>query len=116
MSMFAWILLTISRILPDPALQPSVASVLIRFRMHRIGMIAEVEQLARKDLDLHRYRWRDLKTDEAPKVYRMLRLTFGVNPSLFLAIVTVPAHLHTYAETFPTTAREFLHTMYVDQR
>ena len=64
------------------------------YSMHRVGMIADVEKmylqikLAPKDQDLHRYLWRDLKTKEAPKAYRMLRLTFGVNSSPFLAITT----------------------------
>ena len=71
-------------------------------------------KLSPKDQDVHRYLWRDLKTDEAPKVYRMLILTFGVNSSPFLAIVTVNAHVNKYAETFPDTTREILNNMYVD--
>ena len=65
-------------------LQANLASVLIRFRIHRVGLIADVEKmylqitLAPKDQDVHRYLWRDLKTEEAPKIYRILRLTFGV--------------------------------------
>ncbi|XP_067041142.1 uncharacterized protein [Acropora muricata] len=105
---------------PGPALQPNLASVLIRFRTHRIGMMADVEKmylqikLSPKDQDVHRYLWRDLKTDEAPKVYRMLRLTFGVNSSPFLAIATVNAHVNKYAETFPDATREILNNTYVD--
>ena len=81
-------------VLPGPALQPI--------------------KLAPKDQDVHRYLWRDLKTEEAPKVYRMLRLTFGVNSSPFLAIATVNAHVNKYADTFPDATREILHNMYVD--
>ena len=107
-------------VLPGPALQPNLASVLIRFRTHRVGLIADVEKmylqikLAPKDQDVHRYLWRDMKTEEAPKVYRMLRLTFGVNSSPFLAIATVNAHVNKYADTFPDATRELLHNMYVD--
>ncbi|XP_067049218.1 uncharacterized protein [Acropora muricata] len=107
-------------VLPGPALQPNLASVLIRFRTHTIGMMADVEKmylqikLSPKDQDVHRYLWRDLKADEAPKVYRMLRMTFGVNSSPFLAIATVKAHVNKYAETFPDATREILNNMYVD--
>ena len=52
--------------------------------------------------------------NEPPKVYRMQRLTFGVNSSPFLAIATVHNHAKTYAETFPYAAREILQNMYVD--
>ena len=101
-------------------MQPNLASVLIRFRTHRVGLIADVEKmylqikLAPKDQDEHRYLWRDMKTEEAPKVYRMLRLTFGVNSSPFLAIATVHVHVNKYAETFPDAIREILDNMYVD--
>ena len=109
-------------VLPGPALQPNLASVLIHFRTHRIGMMADIEKmflqvkLAPEDQDVHRYlwRWRDLQINEPPKVYRMQRLTFGVNSSPFLAIATVHNHAEKYAETFPDAAREILQNMYVD--
>ena len=107
-------------VLPGPALQPNLTSVLIRFRTHRVGMTADVEKmflqikLAPKDQDVHRYLWRDLQTDKAPEVYRILRLPFGVNSSPFLPIATVHAHAEKYAETFPDAVREILHNMYVD--
>ena len=71
-------------------------------------------KLAPKDQDVHRYLWRDLKTKKAPKVYGMLRMTFGLNSSPFRAIATVNAHINRYVETFPNATREMLHNMYVD--
>jgi len=107
-------------VLPGPALQPKLASVLNRFRTHKVGLIADVEKiylpikLAPKDQDVHHYLWRDLKTEEAPKLYRMQRLTFAVSSSPFLAIATVTSDISKYAETFPDATREILHNMYVD--
>ena len=103
-------------VLPGPALQPNLASVLIRFRTNRIGLIADIEKmflqvkLAPEDRDVHRYLWRDLQFNETPKVYRMQRLTFGVNSSPFLAISTVHAHAKKYAELFPNAVQEILQT------
>ena len=63
-------------VLPGPALQPNLASVLIRFRTNRIGLIADIEKmflqvkLAPEDRDVHRYLWRYLQFNETPKVYR----------------------------------------------
>ncbi|KAL9982837.1 hypothetical protein ACROYT_G004946 [Oculina patagonica] len=71
-------------------------------------------KLAPNDQDVHRYLWRDLRTDEVANVYRMRRLTFGVNSSPFLAIATVHAHANKYAEIFPNAVREILHNIYVD--
>ena len=83
-------------------------------------MIADVEKmflqvkLAPEDQDVHRYLWRDLRIDEEPKAYRMLRLTFGVNSRPFRAIATVHAHAKRYEETFPNAVREILPNLYVD--
>ena len=62
-------------VLPGPALQPNLASVLIRFRTHRIGMMADVEKmylqikLSPKDQDVHRYlpveRFEDRRSTES---------------------------------------------------
>ena len=77
-------------VLPGPVLQPNLASVPIRFRTHKIGLIADVEKmflqvkLTPKDKDVYRYVKRDLQIDEPLKVYRMQKLTFGVNSSPFL--------------------------------
>ena len=107
-------------VLPAPALQPNLASVLIRFRTNRIGLLMDIEKmflqskLAPEDRDVNRYLWRDLQFNETPKVYRMQRLTFGVNSSPFLAISTVHAHAKKYAELFPNAVQETLQNMYVD--
>ncbi|XP_068684143.1 uncharacterized protein [Montipora foliosa] len=107
-------------ILPGPPLQPNLASVLIRFRTHKICLIADIEKmflqvkLAPEDRDVHRCLWRDLQPNEAPKVCRMQRLTFGVNASPFLAIATVHAHVNKYKEMSPYAVEEILQNMYVD--
>ena len=107
-------------VLSAPALQPNLASVLIRFPTNRIGLIADTEKMfhwvkiAPEDRDVNRYLWRDLQFNETPKVYRMQRLTFGVNSSPFLAISTVHAHAKKYAELFPNAVQEILQNMYVD--
>ena len=48
-------------VLPGPALQPNLVSVLLRFRSHPIGIMADVKKtflqikLASEDQDVHRY-------------------------------------------------------------
>ncbi|KAK3704222.1 hypothetical protein QZH41_007842 [Actinostola sp. cb2023] len=107
-------------ILPGPALQPNLAAVLTRFRTHKIGLLADVEKMflqikiAKPDQDVHRYLWRNLNSDEKPRVYRMTRLTFGINCSPFLAIATIHAHATGYIEMLPRAAKELLNNMYVD--
>ena len=56
-------------VLPGPALQPNLVSVLLRFRSHPIAIMADVKKmslqikLASEDQDVHHYLWRDMKTD-----------------------------------------------------
>jgi len=106
-------------VLPGPALQPNLASVLIRFRTHRMGLMADVEKmslqvkLAPKDQDVHRYLRRGRSVNH-PKSTECKKWTFVVNSSPFLAIATVHKHANTYAETFLDAARELLQNMYVN--
>ena len=107
-------------VLPGSALQSNHASVLIRFRTNRIDLIVDIEKmflqvkLEPEDRDVLRYLWRDLQFNETPKVYRMQRLTFGVNSSPFLAISTVHAHAKQYSELFPNAVQKILQNTYVD--
>lgn len=67
-----------------------------------------------KDQDALRYVWRDLRSDDPPRVYRLQRLAFGVNCSPFLAIATVQRHAKECKEEFPAASMEVLSNMYVD--
>ncbi|XP_074645836.1 uncharacterized protein LOC141902095 [Tubulanus polymorphus] len=69
-------------LIPGPALQPDILAILIRFRQHKVALIAEkmFHQIGinERDRDSLRFLWRDLKTDEPPKIYRMTRVVFGI--------------------------------------
>ena len=107
-------------ILPGPALQPNLVAVLLRFRTHKIELMADIEKmflqimLAEKDRDVHRYVWRDMKIDKPSKVYRMTRISFGVNCSPFPAIATVRNHAERFELEFPQAAKCVKDDMYVD--
>ena len=76
-------------VLPGPALQPNLVSVLLRFWSHPIAIMADVQKmflqikLAKEDQDVHRYLWRDMKADVTLTIFKMTRLTFGINSSPF---------------------------------
>ena len=81
-----------STLMVGPTVHPPLIDVLIRFRNHRIAMIANVSRMYRAillteaDKDLHRFVWRD-GPDEPLRDYRMTRLTFGISASSFIANV-----------------------------
>ncbi len=71
-------------LLIGPTVHPPLVDVLIRFRSHRIALIADVSRMYRavllseSDKDLHRFVWRS--NTKAPLLdYRMRRVTFGVS-------------------------------------
>lgn len=88
--------------------------------MPKIALMADMEKMFlqikvdEKDQHVLRYVWRDLKSDDAPRIYRLQRLAFGVNCSPFLAIATVQHHAKECKEEFPAASMEVLSNMYVD--
>ena len=103
-----------------PALQPNLVSVLKRFSMNKVALVTDAKKIflqtkiADKDQDSHRYLWRDMKTDDQPKVIRMKRATFEVNCSPFLAIAAVQNHAKILKGQCPVAASEVIDSMYVD--
>ena len=109
------------RVLPGPAFQPNLVSVLLRFRSDPIAIMAVVKKiflqikLASEDQDVRRYLWHhDMKTDILPTTYKMIRLTFGVNSSPFLTNGTVQHHAEKSEDKFPEASEKVLSYMHVD--
>ena len=66
-----------------PTVHSTLVDVLLRFRLHRIALVADVSkmywtiELTEPDRDLHRFVWRT-NPQETLQDYRMTRVTFGV--------------------------------------
>jgi len=109
-----------SCLLKGPKLQPDIGHVLIRFRCHPVGLMADIKKmflqikLKRQDQNTHRFLWRDLQTDRKPDVYCMTRVTFWNTPSPFLSIATIHKHAKDHESEYPKAANEVKANMYVD--
>ena len=74
---------------PGPSLYPLITTVLNRFRLHAIGMSADISKmfrevgLASSDRDLHRFFHQDSSGNL--EEWRMCRVTFGITCSPLLA-------------------------------
>jgi hypothetical protein len=107
-------------LMPGPALQSDIVELLLRFRSNRVAMIADIKKmflqvmLNREDQDLHRYLWRDFDVNTAIKEFRMLRLTFGINASPFIAIAVIRKLATDYQDRYPLASKEIQTNMYVD--
>ena len=107
-------------LLTGPVLQPNLVSIIIRFRFHRVALMADIKKivlqikLARQDQDVHTFLWRNCDKRVQPKTFCMIRLTFGAVSSPFEAIATVQHHVEINKVTFPNASEVIKDDMYVD--
>ena len=107
--------------LVGPTVHPPLVDVLLRFRMHRVGLITDVSKMYRAvelpnaDKDLHRFVWRSSPQDNL-KDYRMTRVTFGVSASSFAANMSVKQNAIDFKDVYPLAAKAVDESFYVDDR
>ena len=106
-------------LLVGPTVHSSLLDVLLRFRLHRIALTADVSkmyraiELVKSDRDLHRFVWRS-DPDKPIQDYRMTRVTFGVSASSFAANMSVKRNAMDHALEFPKAATIVEKEFYVD--
>ena len=102
-----------------PTIHPPLVDVLLRFRLHRIAIVADVSKMYRaielpsSDRDLHRFVWRN-HPDDTLLDYRMTRVTFGVSSSSFIANMTVKQNSIDFAHKYPLATKVVDESFYVD--
>ena len=70
-----------------PCLIGNLLGVLLRFREEEVAFTGDISKmylqicLPEADTHVHRFLWRNLETQFKPKIYRLLRVTFGDKPS-----------------------------------
>lgn len=105
-----------------PLLTPSIADILMRFRAHKVGLVADIEKaflniaVDEQQRDLMRFLWIDdvRKDDPNIEIYRFCRVIFGMNCSPFLLNATLRHHVTEYYESDPALAEYILSGLYVD--
>ena len=102
-----------------PTVHSSLVDVLLRFRLHRVALIADVSKmyraiaLAPSDRDIHRFVWRS--SPDAPlEDFRMTRVTFGVSASSFVANMCIKQNALDHASVYPLAAKAVENSFYVD--
>ena len=105
-----------------PTFDQSIMDILIRFRLHPIAMIADIEKaflmvsVAPEDRNALRFLWTSTSQQDPAKLLhlRFTRVTFGVNCSPFLLNATIDHHIRSYQESDPCFVKTFLRSIYVD--
>ncbi|CAB4039144.1 PREDICTED: uncharacterized protein LOC100197852, partial [Paramuricea clavata] len=104
-----------------PNLIAKIFDILLRFRLNKIGVLADIKQaflnvgIDVQHRDYLRFLWYDLQAeDEQVVIYRFLRVVFGITSSPFLLNGTIRRHLSNYLEKEREIAQRVKDDLYVD--
>ena len=105
-----------------PNYVPQLFNILVKFRAHQVGLIADIEKaflmigIEEIDRDMMRFLWFENAHDPNPKVaeFRFTRLMFGLRSSPAILGATINHHLEFYKETQPETVKAIRDSLYVD--
>ncbi|XP_055590957.1 uncharacterized protein LOC129743040 [Uranotaenia lowii] len=106
-------------LLVGPVLQDELICLLIRFRKHKIALLADIEKMYRQidihpeDRALQRIVWRFDKQEPISK-FELTTVTYGLAPSSFLATRTLKQLADDEGHSFPLAARALVEDMYMD--
>ncbi|KAL0860934.1 hypothetical protein ABMA27_009466 [Loxostege sticticalis] len=102
-----------------PTLQPDLRHIVLRWRMPPICLVADIVKMYRQvkvdkaDADYLRILWRD-DTSQNVKHYRMLRVTFGVASSPYLAVKALQQVAIDEGHMYPMAAEKVATDFYMD--
>ena len=105
-----------------PKFNQRIFEILLRFRLHNNGFIADVEKaflmisICKHDRDVLRFLWvKDPHQEPLDiQVLRFKRVTFGVTASPFLLNATMRYHIESFKPFKPVLVNKLLHSVYVD--
>ena len=105
-----------------PNFGQSILDILLRFRLHEVALVGDVEKaflmvsVADRDRDVLRFLWiKDAKaTQPEIAIMRFTRVVFGVSASPFLLNATIDHHIKKYSSMDQPFVNKFRRSVYVD--
>lgn len=107
------------RCLNGPTIQPDLIEIFIRWRTHKVALVADIEKMYRQILVTPEYRkfqkilWRFSKHDPI-QTYELNTVTFGIKPAPYMAIFSTFFLAETFINKFPNTSERIKKDFYVD--
>ncbi|XP_058817777.1 uncharacterized protein LOC131681087 [Topomyia yanbarensis] len=102
-----------------PVVQEDLLSIIIRFRLHPIAVVADVEKMYRMvmvqpaDQRLQRILWRD-SVSEPVRMFQLTTVTYGTASAPYLATKCLQRLAEDGVESFPRAARALKEDFYID--
>ena len=103
-----------------PELLNDLFKVVLRFRENEVDFIGDISKMYHRicipeaDQPVHRFLWRNLKTDQGPDVYVKTVLTFGDKPAPAMAQIALRKTADEAKEKFPEAAQVLKDNTYMD--
>ncbi|XP_054713062.1 uncharacterized protein LOC129222571 [Uloborus diversus] len=103
-----------------PNLIENIPDILMRFRMKKIGIVADIKKaflqigVCKDDRNYLRFLWWKNKDCKEYRMFRHKRLVFGVKSSPFLLEAVLNFHIQSYAESCPVVASILTKGFYMD--
>ena len=100
-----------------PTIQPTLDQTLLRFRTYPVAISGDISKMYQEvmlspgDRSLHRFIWREDVT-QPWKDYQMLRVTFGVAASPYLAVKTLQQASRDFGSSLPKASYHIEHSFY----
>ena len=103
-----------------PDLLNDLFGVILRFRENEVAVTADISKMYHRvlipteDRHVHRFLWRNLKTDTPPDIYVMNVLTFGDKPAPAMAQIALQRTAEEGESSNPEAARTIKDNTYMD--
>ncbi|GFR15920.1 pro-Pol polyprotein [Trichonephila clavata] len=105
------------KLMVGPQLQTDLTTLLLRFRMHKIAITADIEKMYRQitlhDSDFQRIVWRN-SPFEPIQDFRLTRIAYGTASAPYLAIKCLQQLALNESNNFPLASEAALKDFYVD--
>jgi hypothetical protein len=107
------------KLLIGPALQNDIGDIFLRWRKHKICLVADIQRMYRQilvrkeDQDYQRIVWRKSSTDPIVE-YRLRTVTYGTSCAPYLAIKVLHQLANDERKLFPNAASVLENDFYVD--
>ncbi|XP_024890294.1 uncharacterized protein LOC112466438 [Temnothorax curvispinosus] len=105
--------------LVGPVVQQDLASILLRFRIHKVVLVADITKMYRQvrlhpsQTRLHRIFWRKDNNSNI-EVYEAMTVTYGTAAAAFVATNTIKHHAKQRAQQYPLGSLCVIRDFYVD--
>ncbi|RZK36074.1 MAG: hypothetical protein EOO61_10965, partial [Hymenobacter sp.] len=99
--------------------QPELTTTLMRFRMNKIALTADIAKMYRQILiaedqqDLQRILWRESPSDPI-REYRLVTQTYGMKSAAYVCIKCLDHCANEFTDEFPDAAKAVKESFYVD--